>query len=55
MDGDENDKIASQKLSKVNDQRGVPAYLGFDKNGKFVSVHRGNRDISSLLSFAKQL
>lgn len=30
---------------------GVPAYWGFDKNGKFVKSHTGGRDVNSMLEF----
>lgn len=54
-DGDEKDQLAGKKLSVVNKARGVPAYLGFDKNGKFVGNHEGGRDTNSLIEFANRL
>ncbi len=54
-DGDDNDKQAVTKLSKVNTSPGVPAFLGFDKSGKFKSIHNGGRGVSSLQKFASSL
>ena len=55
VDGGDSDKGASKKLSSVNKSPGVPSYLGFDKNGKFVAVHSGGRDTESLKNFASTL
>jgi thiol-disulfide isomerase/thioredoxin len=55
VDGEQSDKKASKQLSSVNSSPGVPAYLGFDKNGKFVKVHQGGRDQESLKNFALSL
>lgn len=55
IDGSQKDKEASAKLSKVNKNPGVPAYLGFDKNGRFVKSHTGGRDMESLKKFAQSL
>ena len=54
-DGGPSDKKASQILSAVNKSPGVPAFLGFNKDGKFVKAHNGSRDLSSLQQFAKSL
>lgn len=54
-DGGDTDKQAVQNLSSVNSSRGVPAYLGFDKNGKFKGMHNGGRDVASLQTFAMGL
>jgi thiol-disulfide isomerase/thioredoxin len=53
-DGGESDKLASSKLGK-NKGQGVPSYLGFDKNGKFVRRHEGGRDANSLKNFISQI
>ncbi len=34
--------------------RGFPSYVGY-KNGKFVKIHEGERDVKSLEEFAKSL
>lgn len=54
-DGDVSDKEASKALSSVNKSPGVPAFLGFDKSGKFVKMHSGGRDIQALTTFANSL
>jgi len=55
-DGGPSDKEAAEKLRKtVNKSQGVPAYLGFNAQGKFVSIHSGGRDVASLQAFAKSL
>ena len=35
--------------------KGVPIYMGFNKNGKYVKTHEGNRDTTSLVQFAQSL
>lgn len=55
IDGGTSDKKAAQMLSAVNKSPGVPAFLGFDKQGKFVKVHSGGRDFESLRQFAASL
>lgn len=55
VDGDDSDQKASNTLSNVVKWRGVPAYLGFNANGKFVKLHSGNRDASSLMQFSRML
>jgi thiol-disulfide isomerase/thioredoxin len=54
-DGGPNDKKASQMLSAVNKSPGVPAFLGFNSQGKFVKTHDGGRDVQSLKQFALSL
>jgi len=54
-DGAPNDKKAAQMLAPVNKSPGVPAFLGFNKEGKFVKVHSGGRDLESLKQFAASL
>lgn len=54
-DGGEEDRKAVQLLSAVNKSPGVPAFLGFNKDGKFVKMHTGGRDLQSLLQFASSL
>ena len=55
IDGEEGDRSAAKRLSSVNKSPGVPAYLGYDRNGKFVSMHSGGRDKDSLAKFAQSL
>ena len=54
-DGSDSDRAAAKNLSAVNKAPGVPSFLGFDKNGKFKSIHNGGRDVASLQAFAKSL
>lgn len=54
-DGGPTDASAVEKLKSVNTSPGVPAYLGFDKNGRFKAVHQGGRDVASLQQFAQSL
>ena len=54
-DGGPSDKKAAQMLSAVNKSPGVPAFLGFSREGKFVKTHSGNRDLESLKQFASSL
>ena len=55
IDGGESDKKASQLLAPINKSPGVPSYLGFDSNGKFVKAHTGARDLPSLKQFVLTL
>lgn len=54
-DGDEGDRAVATLLGKFNSSGGVPAFLGFDKSGRFVKQHQGNRDPDSLIQFGKSL
>lgn len=54
-DGGPSDKEANAKLSVVNKSPGVPAFLGFNSQGKFMASHNGNRDVASLKAFADSL
>ena len=54
-DGDAEDKKAAQALAPVNKSQGVPAFLGFNSQGKFVNMHQGGRDAASLKAFAASL
>jgi thiol-disulfide isomerase/thioredoxin len=55
IDGDEGDKAAGQALSAVNKSPGVPVFLGFSRDGKYVKVCDGPRTPESWASFAKTL
>ena len=55
IDGGEGDKAAAQALSAVNKSGGVPVFLGFSKDGKYVKVCDGPRTPDSWASFAKTL
>ncbi len=55
IDGEPSEVAANKYISKVNKSPGVPAYLGFNRNGKFVAVHTGGRDEKSLEDFAASL
>lgn len=52
-DGGEGDRQAGQLLSKHT--AGVPTFLGFDSQGKFIKAHQGDRDAKSLQNFAMSL
>ena len=54
-DGGPSDKKAAQALSAVNKSPGVPSFLGFNKQGKFVKIHSGGRDLEALKQFAMSL
>ena len=55
-DGDPTEKQASNFFKMWDENhRGVPTYIGFDKNGKFKSIHTGGRDVKSLLEFSNTL
>jgi len=51
-DGEGGDKAANAKISKVNTSPGVPSFLLFDGNGKYVRSHDGERTAKALSSFA---
>ena len=56
IDGGPTEKKAAKRISALDSSyRGVPTYLGFDKNGKYVGTHQGGRDAKSLSSFATKL
>ena len=48
-DGGPSDLAAAKALKNVNTSRGVPAYLVFDKQGRFIKMHEGGRDYNSLV------
>jgi len=54
-DGDASDKKASEMIANVNKSPGVPAFLGFNSQGKFIGAHSGGRDLASLQAFASSL
>jgi thiol-disulfide isomerase/thioredoxin len=55
-DGEESEKAAA-KFIKIwdKDYRGVPHYIGFDKNGKIKKIHSGGRDKKALETFCNSL
>ena len=55
IDGDPSEKKAYEVTKIWNQTPGVPAFLGFDKTGKFVKIHKGSRDVNSLTLFSKSL
>ena len=56
IDGEQSEKAASKFLKMWDsNHRGVPAYFGFDKDGKCKGVHNGGRDTKCLLDFANNL
>jgi len=55
-DGGETEKPCAKFFRKWDpSHRGVPAYFGFDRTGRFVKTHRGGRDTKSLIEFSKSL
>jgi len=50
IDGEQAEQQAATVMKKVNSSSGVPAYLIFNSNGKFVKMHEGGRDLDSLRS-----
>lgn len=54
-DATDSSKDASSIISKVNNINGIPAFVGYDKNGKFKKMFNGNRDLPSLKKFATEL
>lgn len=56
IDGSPPEKKASENISKHDPTyRGVPCYLGFNSQGRFVKVHNGGRDFEALNAFANSL
>jgi hypothetical protein len=53
IDGDSNEKALGKNLPSITGQEmsGVPAYILF-KNGRAVSLHKGERDYKSILKFS---
>lgn len=52
---DPDSKEAAGLISNIVKINGVPAFVGFDKTGKFVSVYNGERSVKGFEDFAKQL
>ena len=53
-DGEPSEKATNKFIKMWNpNHRGVPDYIGFSSNGKFVKTHIGGRDVVSLIEFAK--
>ena len=56
IDGSPEEKEAAKLLPKWDKSyRGVPAYFGFNKQGKYVKTHLGGRDTESIKRFANSL
>jgi thiol-disulfide isomerase/thioredoxin len=54
IDGGTSDKQAADKLNK-HGGKGVPSYLVFSSDGKFMKQYTGGRDVASLQKFANSL
>lgn len=56
IDGSDSEKKAS-RYAKIWDPfyKGVPTFLGFDRNGKYITTHSGGRDFNSLQKFSETL
>lgn len=56
IDGGPTEKKAAERVKVLYPAyKGVPCFLGFDKNGKFVKVHEGGRDATSIGVFGQSL
>lgn len=56
IDGEDSEKAAGKLLNKWDkNYKGVPTYLGFNSQGKYVKTHTGGRDKESLEQFVKTL
>lgn len=56
IDGNDSEKQLNKRLSSfIPDYQGVPIVLGYDKNGKYVKTHDGDRTAKALASFAQTL
>jgi glutaredoxin len=55
IDGDSTDKEASKKINKAYDSPGVPTFLCFGRDGKFVKPHDKERTASALKESMKNL
>lgn len=56
IDGHPSEKKAGERIGKLDKgYRGVPTYLGFDSNGKYIKTHNGGRDQQSITAFANSL
>ena len=54
IDGSDSEKRLGQRLSKVDPNiEGVPTFMLFNSNGKYVKTHRGGRSIKDLKLFSK--
>jgi thiol-disulfide isomerase/thioredoxin len=55
-DGSDSEKQAASIVKQLDPSyQGVPHYMGFDKNGKFIKPHNGNRKTYDLIEFAKTI
>ena len=56
IDGSPSEKMAGQMITQNDPSyRGVPSYMGFNSQGKYVKTHQGGRDAKSLYQFAQSL
>jgi len=56
IDGGQSEKDAYKIVQQLDPSiRGVPVYLGFDRNGQYVKTHSGGRDAAALMAFSQQL
>lgn len=49
------DKKAAMKISRFNQRGGVPCFLGFSPNGRFIKTHEGQRSRDALKNFVSTL
>ena len=55
IDDNKSGQKASQKIQKVFSSKGVPLFLIFDRNGRFISEHTGERTADSLMDSMKNI
>lgn len=56
IDGEDTEKKAASLIPKWDkNYNGVPIYLGFNKEGKYIKTHSGGRNKKSLEDFANTL
>lgn len=55
IDGPPSDRKANAVVSKVVQTQGVPAFLGFNRQGRFASMYNGPRTADGLEAFAQSL
>ena len=51
-DGGPSDKQAYQMISQIAPMQGVPSFLKFSPDGRYMGMHSGGRDMASLRQFA---
>jgi len=56
IDGNQNEKQLNERLSSfIPNYEGVPIVLGYNKDGKYVKTHDGDRTAKAIATFAQSL